>query len=365
MQEKLLKQTAFFTAVFTVIAVGLMVWFQWNRDELLQLDMTMVRSERSVDYKEVVSVDTASGFIPLNIVETNQVNTVSVRFSKDIDEPVMIESDYVNRMIKLHFPQLTVRDLENSQVMVDHNIVNCEQICALQEMINGGSGVLLKLPVQGYFEGQLTQSGREVEIVFSPILPDKTTTVVLDASHGGNDSGDVYQGILEKELTLKIMNMVKEQLGKEDMRVFCTRSGDETSSEQERVDFANEIKADMLISVHCSFLQDEQSGKKSGLTAIYNGKYFIPDFGSIELANIISEETIKKVGGVANGMYEAGEEDQLVNGAHVPVALIEIDSIVTDNNKMSLTSDKKLKRIAEGISAGIIKAKEVLEQQDL
>ena len=281
---------------------------------------------------------------------------VKIEFS--IKNSIETGYDYANKNMEVFIPQITGKDMQTCQVSVDEKVVDMERIRAIGQIRNGESGVLFCMPLKGYFEGELSVEGTDVQLHLSEILPGKELTVVLDAGHGGTDSGDTYQDIAEKDLNRIIINMVKEQLEKEDMRVYCTRSGDSTASEQARIDFANAIRADIFVSVQYSFLTEGTVEKKSGLTAIYNGRYFIPDFGSIELANIMSEETIKKVGGVANGMYEAADVSELISNAHVPATLIEIDNVLTDANKVSLTSDKNLKRIAEGISSGIIKAKE-------
>lgn len=358
MQEKLLKQTAFLTVVFSIVATGLMVWFQMNREELLRLDNQIIRSEQHANYEEVVSVDAASGFIPINVDQTDRTNTVMIHFTSALPSEIETGYDYANKNMEVFIPQITGKDMQTCQVSVDEKVVDMERIRAIGQIRNGESGVLFCMPLKGYFEGELSVEGTDVQLHLSEILPGKELTVVLDAGHGGTDSGDTYQDIAEKDLNRIIINMVKEQLEKEDMRVYCTRNGDSTASEQARIDFANAIRADIFVSVQYSFLTEGTVEKKSGLTAIYNGRYFIPDFGSIELANIMSEETIKKVGGVANGMYEAADVSELISNAHVPATLIEIDNVLTDANKVSLTSDKNLKRIAEGISSGIIKAKE-------
>lgn len=360
MQERLLKQTAFFTAIFTIIAVCLMVWFEWNKDELLLWDYAMMQSEQS-DYEEVVSVDTASGFVPTNVKKVADTGEVSLHFATDIQDKIELQCDYPNQQIELFFPQLTTKDIEKCLIEADAGIINCEEMIAFRQMKGSVPGTALLLPTNGYYEGEMTWLGNQVTVVCSRLKPDKRVTVVLDAGHGGMDIGEDYYGIAEKDLTLKIMNMVKEQLKKEDMRVFCTRNADVSVTEEARVAFANAIKADMLISIHLSFEEEDQLQKQDGLTTFYNGEYFIPEFGSIELANIISEETIKKVGGVANGLYEAQDDIPLVSGAQVPVALMEIDHVMSESNKLTLTSDKNLKMIAEGISAGILKAKEMLE----
>lgn len=362
MQERLLKQTAVFTTIFTVLAVALMVWFQWNKEELLRFERSFVSGGQSEEHQEVVSADTASGFITLEANAADLNGAAVFTFDGKLDEEIQIECDYVNRNMHLFCPKMSLRTVGKCLVEADEAVVNIEQIEAFSSVRDGISGVEITFPVNGYYECMLQQDEKTVNITFEAIKPNEGITVVLDAGHGGTDIGNSFEGMTEKDTTLEIIKMVAENLEKEDIRVFCTRYGDTTATEEDRVAFANAIKADMLVSVHYTFFAEEMQNRKDGLTAVYNGKYFIPEFGSIELANIMSEETIKKVGGVANGMYAAGEEDKLVNGARIPVALLEIDNVITQENKNTLLGEKYLKRIADGISEGILRAKETITQ---
>lgn len=365
MYEKLLKKTAFFTTLFSVLAIGLMVWFQYNKEELVQRDRLFFKDEIKDDYEEVVSADepadTASGFISVKVDDTKNTNNILISWEDEISEDWDILYDYVNQSISVFCPHMTKKQMEKCNVQADGQIVLVEEVRAAFLEKADTFGIVFELPLKGYFDGELIKKEKQLELSLKPIEAQDFTTVVLDAGHGGMDFGDYFEGMKEKDLTMRITSMVKEMLEKDDIRVFCTRASDIDATEEARVRFANTIKADMLVSVHYTFLKEESEQKKEGLTAIYNGQYFIPDFGSIELANILSEETIKKVGGVANGMNEAGIGNELVNGARIPVALIEIDHIVTNENKLALASDKNLKRIAEGIYEGIKRAKDTMQ----
>ena len=52
--------------------------------------------------------------------------------------------------------------------------------------------------------------------------------VVIDAGHGGVDSGAVYNGIKEKDLTLEISKYMFDRFKELGVPVKMTRTGDET-----------------------------------------------------------------------------------------------------------------------------------------
>ena len=54
-----------------------------------------------------------------------------------------------------------------------------------------------------------------------------TKKVVIDAGHGGNDSGTVNNGIVEKEYSLMISNYIKNRLDELGIENSMTRTTDE------------------------------------------------------------------------------------------------------------------------------------------
>lgn len=59
--------------------------------------------------------------------------------------------------------------------------------------------------------------------------------IVIDAGHGGTDSGAVGNGIIEKDLTLKISKYMADRLKQLGVNVTLTRDSDETLTPDERV----------------------------------------------------------------------------------------------------------------------------------
>ena len=82
----------------------------------------------------------------------------------------------------------------------------------------------------------------------------KLSRVVIDAGHGGHDTGTVGQhGYAEKELVLDVAQRVKQlvetELGAE---VVMTRNDDNFVALEERTAIANEQQADLFISIHAN-----------------------------------------------------------------------------------------------------------------
>ena len=77
-------------------------------------------------------------------------------------------------------------------------------------------------------------------------------TVVIDAGHGGKDSGTVGNGGKEKDITLAVAKLVgaKIHAAHPEVRVLYTRSTDVFVGLQARADFANKNKASLMLSIH-------------------------------------------------------------------------------------------------------------------
>lgn len=77
-------------------------------------------------------------------------------------------------------------------------------------------------------------------------------TVVIDAGHGGKDSGTVGNGGQEKNITLAVAKLVgaKIKATHPEVQVLYTRSTDVFVGLQARADFANHHQASVMLSIH-------------------------------------------------------------------------------------------------------------------
>ena len=98
---------------------------------------------------------------------------------------------------------------------------------------------------------------RPVETVPLPDRRDAVTplrVLVLDAGHGGHDSGAVGPGGLqEKDLVLdvtrRVARLVEDKLN---VKVLLSRDGDYFVPLRDRTSFANKERADLFVSIHAN-----------------------------------------------------------------------------------------------------------------
>jgi len=95
-------------------------------------------------------------------------------------------------------------------------------------------------------------------------LPVKPFVVVLDAGHGGKDSGKYHNGYKESDIALKITLAVGAALEKDsNFKVIYTRKTDVFVDLWERGAIANRADADVFISIHCNAHNTQAHGAET------------------------------------------------------------------------------------------------------
>ncbi|MBW6464762.1 MAG: N-acetylmuramoyl-L-alanine amidase, partial [Firmicutes bacterium] len=88
----------------------------------------------------------------------------------------------------------------------------------------------------------------------------KGKTIVVDPGHGGSDPGAVgTTGIQEKVINLAVAKHLVELLQQAGATVLVTRTGDQSVSNQQRVDLANNAKANAYVSIHANAFSNSES----------------------------------------------------------------------------------------------------------
>jgi len=102
------------------------------------------------------------------------------------------------------------------------------------------------------------------------VLGLKVGRIVIDPGHGGRDSGTIGpDGLKEKKLvlavSLQLKQVLEERLGTE---VFLTRNNDNFIPLEERTAIANQLGADLFISIHAN---SSRNRKVSGVETFFQG----------------------------------------------------------------------------------------------
>jgi N-acetylmuramoyl-L-alanine amidase len=217
----------------------------------------------------------------------------------------------------------------------------------------------------------------------------KIGRIVVDAGHGGHDSGTLGPGGIEEkdvvlDVALRLGRLLKQRLGAD---VIFTRDDDTFIPLETRTAIANKAQADLFISVHANSSQDASA---RGVETYYLN--FTSSADALEVAareNAVSDQSIhqlsdlvKKItlqdkisesrefaGDVEQSLYSgleagnAGFKDRGVKkapfvvliGANMPSILAEISFLTHPDDAHQLRDPEYRQRIAESLYRGVAK----------
>ena len=114
------------------------------------------------------------------------------------------------------------------------------------------AGVLLMIAslVWISFHQEEQQAIRTQSTANRPTAPKPFAVVVLDPGHGGQDSGAMCGGVMEKDLTLDVARRVDRLLDAEGVATLMTRLGDTYVSLADRAAFGNRVRDSIFVSIH-------------------------------------------------------------------------------------------------------------------
>ncbi len=173
----------------------------------------------------------------------------------------------------------------------------------------------------------------------------KNKIIVIDPGHGGNDTGALRSGILEKNLTLQIALKVREILRQKGLtNIIMTRAVDKTLTLADRVEIANSNGADIYVSIHIN------SSVKSEINGIETHYYSEKGYA---LAKVMHKEITSKVTAADRGLFKS--KFYVINHTEAPAVLLELGFISNEKERHNLTSEKRQTDSAQAIAEGIIR----------
>ena len=222
--------------------------------------------------------------------------------------------------------------------------------------------------------------------------PDRSADlIVIDAGHGGHDSGAFSGGKQEKDLVLQITKKLYKELRSEGYRVHLTRNTDRFLKLGQRTRIADHKDAKVFISIHANaianksrynvvegvetyFLQKTRDARSQRIAArenasvlqgtdklsqdviidaVLNGPKIIHSHKlAIDVQNGMMRNLNSKYSGVKNGGVKPGPFYILV-GASRPSILIEVGYLTNPKERARLHTSGYQDKIVEGITEGV------------
>jgi N-acetylmuramoyl-L-alanine amidase len=170
-----------------------------------------------------------------------------------------------------------------------------------------------------------------------------STTVVIDAGHGGHDRGGIPgQIVSEKEMTLDVAQRLKKALAASGYRVVMTRDSDVFIPLGTRVAIANSYANAIFVSIH--FNSAKRSGAGGIETYFYNRE-------SLPLASAIHYFV---AGGAPSSNRNVRRRGYFVlRKATVPAVLVECGFLTNPTEAALAQTASYRQKLAEEIAAGV------------
>ena len=246
--------------------------------------------------------------------------------------------------------------------------------------------LILVQTAAGFQLGQLTQTGNQtlaLELLSSPNsnpvsqVPDSTTIpvplppntgqfnppprpsnptpnpprqgnsrflVVIDPGHGGKDPGAIgIGGLQEKNAILSISLEVTRILQQQGIDVRLTRDSDFFVTLQGRTDLANQIDADLFVSIHANSMGKGRPDV-NGLEVYY--------FGDRRLADTIHRNIVRSVDLPDRGVRRA--RFYVLRTSKMPSTLVEVGFVTGAEDAAKLANANFQRQMAAAIARGII-----------
>ncbi|XEC92679.1 N-acetylmuramoyl-L-alanine amidase [Paenibacillus tarimensis] len=195
-------------------------------------------------------------------------------------------------------------------------------------------------------EGEIRIDLAEVDPNALPLLDpngNRIFKVVIDAGHGGKDPGAIsVTKRTEKEFNLSIALKVNALLEKEPrIQPYLTRKDDTFIELQDRAKFANDLNADLFVSIHANSYQSHIRGSET---------YYSRDDSKL-FAQTIHKHVLKGTGLPDRYVKQAGFV--VIKQTTMPAVLVEAGYLSNKEDEKALFTESVQNRIAAELVAGI------------
>lgn len=178
--------------------------------------------------------------------------------------------------------------------------------------------------------------------------------VIIDAGHGGQEPGAVYEGRQEKEDALRLAFDVGNALERRGISVSYTRVSDVYDSPYEKAAMANASDADIFLSIHRNAMP--VPGTASGVeNMVYE------DSGTAGALGRNIGEALAEAGWTDLGVKERPGLVVLRN-TKIPAVLVEVGFI--NNEKDNEFLDANMAATADAIADGVLKTFRELDEAE-
>ncbi len=207
----------------------------------------------------------------------------------------------------------------------------------------------------------------------APEGPRRVQLIVLDPGHGGSDAGVVVGDAREKDLTLRLAMMLREELSRAlPARVLLTRTDDRDLPLEQRAEMVNRLRADLVVCLHFDGFVSTAARGATGYCppATVAGAGEGRDFARGPLALLPWRDVAARHATESRAATEAilsalelrglgptrlrERMPSTLLGANAPGLLLECATLTAPDDRERVTQEAGLRELAAAIAQGVI-----------
>ena len=218
--------------------------------------------------------------------------------------------------------------------------------------------------------------GRSLTDAKEPLFDAFKPVIVLDPGHGGDDSGaGSSDGTSEKAVALKLAQLIANELDR-DVKVVLTRTDDYGVDLSKRTALANQLNADLFVSLHCGgsfvystagtlifyyrdFREKQENNEENRLNTDIDRQAAVP-WDQVQNAHVNDSRRLAQAIKARISNMEAikkssvqGAPLAVLKGANMPAILLEVGYLTNPSDEKALRDAKFLIDLAQEISKGV------------
>lgn len=308
-----------------ILAEKLGFSYKWNKDAKTG-EITKKSSSSNAPTPNTNNNNQTASITPSTKI-TASANNYSVRIKKPSGlntSSITADDDYHNKRLRL-----VIKGNYKSHFAASSNHNVKASINYSVSYSGGKTYVNLKTStIKGF---SVTQNSSYIYVKYASPQSMFSRVIVVDAGHGGKDSGAVGNGYVEKNMTLKIVRAIKKNFDKDaKYKVYYTRLSDTYPSLSERYRLANEVDADRFLSVHINSSDNSASGTET-LYKTYK-----------TYAGILQKQALNGMGYNSRSSHDRGlkyrSDLAVLNGPKMTTALVEMGFITNKTEASRINS---------------------------
>ena len=234
----------------------------------------------------------------------------------------------------------------------------------VSRIVEGGSemqedGILLKLEMTDVLEYRSTLERDILTVACNKPHELYDFLVVIDPAGDDSEAEGYDYGLSESELALEVARLVQKNFSMSDVRLYLTRTENAEVTDEDRAGLVEAVDADLYIRIGVSV--DSESAETYGIQGWYNEEFFIPGFGNVDLADIVTKEVTIAASNRAVGVLPAAK-DSILRSIRTAAMELSVGYLSNPQELALLRQEAYREKLADGILEAIQEACDILGQ---